>query len=66
MALHITGVSVENLLDESLPSHYEMMRMIKSKCEEWSPSIFIGWNSMRFDVNVSGVRPCYLLARNKT
>lgn len=49
MALHITGVTIEDLLDESLPSHYEMMRMIKSKCEEWSPSIFIGWNSMRFD-----------------
>ena len=48
-ALCVTGISVEQLTDPGLPSHYEMVRTIKAKLEEWSPAVFIGHNSMRFD-----------------
>ncbi len=48
-ALHVTGVSVAQLTDESLPSHYDMMCAIKSKLASWSPAIYIGYNSLQFD-----------------
>lgn len=49
IALNITGITIESLLDKNLPSHYEMVGTIKDKLEEWSPSIFVGWNSIGFD-----------------
>ena len=48
-ALLTNGITIERLTDLTLPSHYEMVRAIKAKLEEWSPAIFIGHNSMRFD-----------------
>ena len=48
-AMRVTGVTVEQLTDPSLPSHYEMVRAIRAKLIEWSPAIFIGHNSLRFD-----------------
>ena len=30
-------------------SHYEMLRKIEDKFTKWSPSIFIGYNSINFD-----------------
>lgn len=48
-AVRITGVTVEQLTDSTLPSHYQMVRSIKSKLEEWSPAVFVGHNSIRFD-----------------
>lgn len=48
-ALVVTGVGVDRLLDPSLPNHYDMIRSIRAKLLEWSPSIFVGYNSMRFD-----------------
>ena len=48
-ALCVTGTSVERLTNPALLSHYEMVRAIKAKLEEWSPAVFIGHNSMRFD-----------------
>ena len=48
-ALCVTGISVEQLTDPALPSHYDMVRAIKAKLEAWSPAVFIGHNSMRFD-----------------
>ncbi len=48
-ALRVMGITVERIIDPELPSHYEMMRSIKAKLEEWSPAIFIGHNSMTFD-----------------
>ncbi len=49
MAMHITGVTAARLTDVSLPSHYEMVRAIREKLLSWSPSIFIGYNSLEFD-----------------
>ena len=43
------GIDVQRLTDPALPSHYEMVRAIKAKLETWSPAIFVGHNSMRFD-----------------
>lgn len=51
-AMRVTGVSVEQLTDASLPSHYQMVRAIKAKLEEWSPAVFIGHNSIAFDENL--------------
>ena len=48
-ALCVTGISVEQLADPGLPSHYDMVRAVKAKLDEWSPAVFIGHNSMRFD-----------------
>ena len=43
------GIGVQQLTDPALPSHYEMVRAIRAKLEEWSPAVFVGHNSMRFD-----------------
>jgi len=48
-AMRVTGVTVEQLTDPSLPSHYEMVRAIQAKLDDWSPAIFIGHNSLGFD-----------------
>jgi exodeoxyribonuclease-1 len=49
MALKVTGVTPEMLMDPVLPSHYEAMRMIHAKLSDWSPSVFVGYNSISFD-----------------
>lgn len=48
-ALTINGLPVEQLLDKELPSHYEMVRHLESRLRSWSPSIFLGYNSIKFD-----------------
>lgn len=48
-ALLTNGLSIERLTDEGLPSHYQMVRLIRQKLLSWSPSIFVGYNSIRFD-----------------
>jgi exodeoxyribonuclease I len=49
-ALLATGVSVADLASAPL-SHFEMMRQVRAKMNEWcrEGAIFIGWNSIRFD-----------------
>lgn len=48
-AMRVTGVTAEQLVDPSLPTHYQMVRAIRGKLTEWSPAIFIGHNSLGFD-----------------
>lgn len=48
-AMRVTGVTVEQLVDPALPTHYQMVRAIRGKLMEWSPAIFIGHNSLGFD-----------------
>jgi exodeoxyribonuclease-1 len=48
-AMRVTGLTVDRLTDSSLPSHYQMIRAIRAKLTEWSPAIFVGHNSLRFD-----------------
>jgi len=48
-ALRVTGLTIGQLLDPALPSHYEMMRGIDEQLSSWSPSTFVGYNSIQFD-----------------
>ena len=69
-ALLTNGINVQQLTDPALPSHYEMVRAIKAKLEAWSPAIFVGHNSMRFDEHLlrqafyQTLRPPYLTNTN--
>lgn len=48
-ALKVTGMNIARVTDPSLPCHYEMLRAIQAKMAEWSPAIFVGYNSLNFD-----------------
>lgn len=48
-AMHVNGITVAQLTDQSLPSHYEMVRAIRAKLLSWSPCNFVGYNSIGFD-----------------
>jgi exodeoxyribonuclease I len=69
-ALKVTGISPDLLEDPTLPSHYQMIRMIEQKLRSWSPATFIGYNSISFDENLlrqslfQTLRPPYLTNTN--
>jgi exodeoxyribonuclease-1 len=48
-AMQITRIKAKQLIDRSLPSHYEMVRLIREQLLLWSPAVFIGYNSIQFD-----------------
>ena len=48
-AMKVTGQSIDDLLDQDRPSHYEMVTELRRQLGAWCPSAFIGYNSMRFD-----------------
>ena len=48
-ALRVTRVSVEQLVDPALPSHYEMICELAAMLAEWGPAIYLGWNTIDFD-----------------
>lgn len=48
-ALLTNGLPIEKLIDRSLPSHYQMVCQLRRRLLEWSPAIFVGFNSIRFD-----------------
>lgn len=48
-ALRVTRMTIEQITDPELPCHYDMVRQIRAKFLEWSPAIFIGYNSIKFD-----------------
>ncbi|PHO05737.1 exodeoxyribonuclease I [Rhodobacteraceae bacterium 4F10] len=48
-AILTNGLSINQLNSADLPSHYEMMCSINAQLLSWSPSIFLGYNSIRFD-----------------
>lgn len=51
-ALRVTGMTIERLLDPETPSHYTMVRELRNKLLDWSPAVFLGYNSMKFDENL--------------
>lgn len=51
-AMMINGVRAAQLVDASKPTHYEMVRKIVSKLQAWSPAIFAGWNTVKFDEEI--------------
>ena len=65
-AMRVTGVTVSQLLDPALPSHYEMIHLVREKFLEWSPALFIGYNSLEYDEHLlrqaffKTLRPPYL------
>ena len=48
-AMHVTGLRIEQLLDASRHSHYEMVAEVRRVLESWSPALFLGFNSLSFD-----------------
>lgn len=48
-AMRLCGTRAGRLSDSSLPSHYGMVREIRSRLLGWSPGLFVGWNSIKFD-----------------
>ncbi len=48
-AISVNKLKVSQLIDPSFPSHYEMVRAIRNKLLSWSPALFVGWNSIKFD-----------------
>lgn len=48
-AMLVTGVTIEQATNANLPTHYSMVRAIREKLLEWSPAVFVGYNSMAFD-----------------
>jgi exodeoxyribonuclease I len=48
-ALRTNGLPIEWLTDTNLPSHYAMVSDIRRTLLSWSPAVFVGFNSIRFD-----------------
>lgn len=51
IALHITGVSPNQLYDEELPNAFEFSQFLQSFIKDNSPATWIGFNSIAFDEN---------------
>lgn len=49
VALLVTNTSPTQLNDLLLPTFFEMMALIRDRLEAWSPTTFVGYNSIRFD-----------------
>jgi len=48
-ALRVNGLGIEDLLNEHLPTHYEMVCQIRQRLLDWGPGIYAGYNSISFD-----------------
>lgn len=51
-ALIVTRVTPEHLIDPSLPSLLDFAQQVAQLTERWSPSIWVGYNTMKFDEEV--------------
>lgn len=48
-AMLVTGLSLDQLLDPTLPSHHDFILQCHAKLTDWSPATFVGYNTLRFD-----------------
>jgi exodeoxyribonuclease-1 len=48
-ALQVTGLSIRQITDPKVPSLYDAACAIHEAFMSWSPSMFLGFNSIRFD-----------------
>lgn len=48
-ALRVTGRTISQIADPALPTLYQAACEIHDACMDWSPSMFLGYNSIRFD-----------------
>lgn len=49
VAMGITRITAAQLVDLAIPSHYEMIRLLQEQLQQWSPAVFLGYNSIVFD-----------------
>mgnify|MGYP000265243705 FL=1 len=52
MALHVTGVNPNQLLNNNLPTAFEFAQKIQEFTQKWAPAIWIGYNSIQFDEKI--------------
>lgn len=70
-ALRTNGLPIERLTDTNLPSHYAMVGDIRRTLISWSPSVFVGFNSIRFDEEMlrhalfQSLYPAYLTSNHR-
>jgi exodeoxyribonuclease I len=70
-AMRTNGLPIERLTDENLPSHYAMVGDIRRTLISWSPSVFVGFNSIRFDEEMlrhalfQSLYPAYLTSNHR-
>ena len=50
-ALQVSRTTHSMLIDPGLPSYREFMSAIHARFSDWSPSVFIGFNTVSFDEN---------------
>ena len=48
-AMLANGLAIEDLINKRLPTHYQMVCELNARLVSWSPAIFLGYNSIRFD-----------------
>lgn len=48
-ALHVNGAGIGEILSGDLATHYQAVGDIAAKLRSWSPAVFLGYNSIRFD-----------------
>ncbi|AGT07391.1 exonuclease domain-containing protein [Paracoccus aminophilus] len=71
LAMHVNGLPIERLIDTNLPSHYSMVGDIRRTLMSWSPAIFVGFNSIRFDEEMlrhalfQSLYPAYLTSNHR-
>jgi len=70
-ALRANGLTIAALTDRNLPSHYEMICQVRRQLLAWSPAVFAGFNSMRFDEKMlrhalfQSLHPAYLTSNHR-
>ena len=69
-ALLANGLSIAQLTDRDRGSHYDMVLKVRETFTRWSPAIFTGFNSIRFDEEMlrhalfQSLHPAYLTSYN--
>ncbi|WP_159729490.1 exodeoxyribonuclease I [Methylosinus sp. Ce-a6] len=70
-AMRTNGLPIEWLTDTNLPSHYAMVGDIRRTLISWSPAVFVGFNSIRFDEEMlrhalfQSLYPAYLTSNHR-
>jgi len=52
MAMAVTGVTPDQMLDPALPSWFEFAAQLRDLIERWAPATWTGYNSIAFDEEV--------------
>ena len=52
VAMNVTGVQPEQLLDKNFPNYFEFAQTIQALTEKWAPACWLGYNTIAFDEQV--------------